>query len=146
MAEEKQRDVSEHEEELKRIQADQSNEASFVQNEIKSKSEENKRLSDKLKEIMVVEESSKKALQAVESALSQKENELVEVRVELEGMQKAKALADSKVGDTQKLNADLSSLRNSEKKYEEINATLTTENVRPLDSSNGFRATPRAPR
>ncbi|GMI00899.1 hypothetical protein TrVE_jg7294 [Triparma verrucosa] len=130
MAEEKQRDVSEHEEELKRIQADQSNEASFVQNEIKSKSEENKRLSDKLKEIMVVEESSKKALQAVESALSQKENELVEVRVELEGMQKAKALADSKVGDTQKLNADLSSLRNSEKKYEEINATLTTENVR----------------
>jgi len=107
MAEEKQRDASEHEEELKRIQADQSNEASFVQNEIKSKSEENKRLSDKLKEIMVVEESSKKALQAVESALSQKENELVEVRVELEGMQKAKALADSKVGDTQKLNATL---------------------------------------
>ena len=73
-----------HDAELRRIQQDQGNEAKFVQNEIKQKTEEARVLGEKVKELRVVEEGTKSALRAVESALSEKESALSESKSEVE--------------------------------------------------------------
>ena len=130
-----------HEDELRKIQEDQGNEAKFVQNEIKQRTEEARALGEKVKELKVVEEGTKSALRAVESALSEKESALSESKSEIEKLRSAlestelsvaKALSEgeAKASQISKTGAELVSLREAAKSFEESSNVLKTENVR----------------